>query len=167
MISFSYSSPVTSARPATAPPPHPCVPPPAYCEHKTEPEENVTILLSCPHLSSYLWVLKLYSTVCGGCGTILSFLWLVGHLYVLIQTQDSELKTQRWSQSNCNINVELSQQICGHRPGPLSARLSAPPLLQLSEEEERQPHTVLHPQHGGPRPLLGLVCLPEVRQGGE
>ena len=98
MISLSYSSPVTSARAPTAPPPHPSVPPPAYSQHKTE-TENVTIQLRCPQLSSYLWIMKLYSTVCGGCGSILSFLWLVGHLYVLIQTKDPELKTQRWSLS--------------------------------------------------------------------
>ena len=40
---------------------------------------------------------KLYATVCGGCGAILAFLWLCGHTYVLIQTRDPELKTQRWN----------------------------------------------------------------------
>ena len=85
------------ASPATAPPPHPNIPPPAYSELKAEDvrTEDVTILCRCPRTESYMWIISLYSTVCGGCGTILSFLWLVGHLYVLVQTEDSELKTQR------------------------------------------------------------------------
>ena len=104
MISVSYRSPVTTARssppgcPPTAPPPHPNVPPPAYCElkgHEDARREDVTILCRCPRTESYMWMISLYSTVCGGCGSILSFLWLVGHLYVLVQTEDSELKTQR------------------------------------------------------------------------
>ena len=102
MISVSYRSPATTARatsgcPATAPPPHPNVPPPAYSELKGEEvrPEDVTILCRCPRSESYMWMVSLYSTVCGGCGSILALLWLVGHLYVLVETQDSELKTQR------------------------------------------------------------------------
>ena len=63
---------------------------------KSDDGDSVTIMLKCPRLSSYIWCIKLYATVCGGCGTILSFLWLIGHFYVLSQTQDSELKTQRY-----------------------------------------------------------------------
>ena len=76
---------------------YPNVPPPAYSELKGEEvrPEDVTILCRCPRSESYMWMVSLYSTVCGGCGSILSFLWLVGHLYVLLQTEDSELQTQR------------------------------------------------------------------------
>ena len=45
----------------------------------------MTIMLKCPRVSSYLWCVELYSRVCGGCGSILSFLWLIGHVYVLNQ----------------------------------------------------------------------------------
>ena len=113
MISVSYRSPLSTARTVaggrggpgpgsdcpTAPPPHPTVPPPAYSSLKREREdqtEDVTILCRCPRTESYMWMVSLYSTVCGGCGSILALLWLVGHLYVLLETQDSELKTQRW-----------------------------------------------------------------------
>lgn len=123
MISLSYQSPNTAPsrqhRPApppptngppTAPPPHPSVPPPAYSETKpVEEGDQVTILLKCPKVSSYLWCIKLYATVCGGCGSILSFLWLIGHLYVLFQTQDSELKTQRYVDILLGLCLLVSQ----------------------------------------------------------
>ena len=96
--SRSVTSPPPPSRPPTAPPAHPCVPPPAYTEHGEQgggESGQVTIMLKCPRVSSYLWCVELYSRVCGGCGSILSFLWLIGHVYVLNQTQDHELRTQR------------------------------------------------------------------------
>ena len=47
------------------------------------------------------------------------------------------------------------------------AGLPSAALLQLDQAAARDTHCVLHPQHGGPRPLLGLVCLSQVREGGE
>ena len=49
----------------------------------------------------------------------------------------------------------------------MPAGLPGAALLQLHQEAEGDPHPVLHPQHGGPRPLLGLVRLSQVWQGGE
>ena len=55
----------------------------------------VTILLRCPPLSGCLWCVKLYSTVTAGCASLFCLLWVLGHLYVLGQTDDSSLRTQR------------------------------------------------------------------------
>ena len=49
----------------------------------------------------------------------------------------------------------------------MSPPITAPSLLQRRQEEERRPHSLLHPQHGGSGPLLDLVCLSQVREGRE
>ena len=91
MISYSYNDPRSPPPPA-----HPSLPPPSYtrvpqiCEN-----DQVTILVKFPRLSSCKWCLKLYTTVCGGCGALFSFLWIVGHVYVLCQTEDADLRWQR------------------------------------------------------------------------
>ena len=104
MISFSKSESQTSALPPSyllhpphpsPPPPHPSIPPPAYTCQSNSAEE-VTILLKCPHLSSFSWCLKLYAMVCGGMGVIFSFFWVVGQGYVLGQTEDADLRMQRY-----------------------------------------------------------------------
>ena len=77
------------------PPPHPSLPPPAYTNQSLPPSDGVTILLSCPRLSSWSWCLKLYAMVVGGVGAILSILWVVGHGYVPAQTGESSLRMQR------------------------------------------------------------------------
>ena len=77
-------------------PSRPLLPPPAYTPLPTQPvHDGVTILLRCPHLSSCSWCLRLYCTVCGGMGAILSTLWVCGHCYVLTHTVEGSLRTQR------------------------------------------------------------------------
>ena len=88
--SYIYSPPHPSP-----PPPHPSLPPPAYTSQLSSQREGVTILLSCPRLSSYSWCLKLYAMVMGGVGVLFSVLWVVGHGYVLGQTEESSLRMQR------------------------------------------------------------------------
>ena len=122
MISYSYnhsrsaisihSSPVSiNNHPSASPPhpspppplssphhPHPSIPPPAYTRHcSTSPSEGVTILLKCPGLSSFSWCLRLYAMVFGGMGVIFSILWVMGQVYVLAQTDDTDLRAQRWA----------------------------------------------------------------------
>ena len=95
--SAPHSSP-TPPHPSPTPP-HPLIPPPANTRHcSISPSEGVTILLKCPHLSSFSWCLRLYSMVCGGMGVIFSILWVVGQGYVLAQTEDTDLRAQRWAQ---------------------------------------------------------------------
>ena len=43
----------------------------------------------------FRWCLKLYCLVFGGLGTILSFLWVVFHFYVLGETDSVDLRIQR------------------------------------------------------------------------
>ena len=76
-------------------PPHPSFPPPAYSHHSSPAREGVTIIVKCPSLNSSWWCLKLYATVCGGMGAILSSLWVLGHGYVLFHTESRELRIQR------------------------------------------------------------------------
>ena len=99
-ISYSYNE----ARSSVLPPlhsspldiPHPSLPPPAYSRRcSISPSTGVTIVLSCPRLSSCRWCLRLYAMVFGGCGVLFSILWLVGHVYVLSQTQEKDLRIQR------------------------------------------------------------------------
>ena len=93
MIAYSYNEPRSSHPP---PPPRP------------SPSSGVTILLSCPRLSSCSWVLKLYAKVCGGMGVLLSTLWVVGHTYVLYQTEDKELRIQRYVSIFLGLSLLLS-----------------------------------------------------------
>ena len=95
--SYLLNPPQSSSPPPhpSLPPPHPSIPPPAYTPQSTSHSEGVTILLKCPRLSSCSWILRLYATVCGGIGVIFSILWLVGHCYVLGQTDDHGLRIQR------------------------------------------------------------------------
>ena len=111
MISFSQTDPDMSALPPSyifhpphpsPPPPHPSIPPPAYTP-KTNSSEGVTILLKCPHLSSFSWCLRLYAMVCGGMGVIFSILWVVGHSYVLVHSEDTDLRAQRYEGGFCYI----------------------------------------------------------------
>ena len=84
------------------PPPHLYHPPPAYTPHPPDPvSEGVTIVLKCPQLTSCKSCLKLYTAVYGGVGAIFSSLWVVGHAYVLSQTEGDNLKIQRWN--GCRI----------------------------------------------------------------
>ena len=104
MISFSQTDSDMSALPPSyllypphpsPPPPHPSIPPPAYtCQSNST--EGVTILLKCPLLSSFSWCLRLYAMVCGGMGGIFSILWVLGQGYVLGQTEEADLRAQRW-----------------------------------------------------------------------
>ena len=91
MISYSYHHP----RSSHLPPPHPSVPPPSYAA-TTRGNSDVTILLSCPSLPSCWWCLKLYTMVVGGMGVVMTSLWVVGHTYVLIQTEDKDLRIHRY-----------------------------------------------------------------------
>ena len=92
MISYYYNDPRSCYSP-----PHPSIQPPSYTPKISDsPSSNVTILLSCPPLSSSYWCLKLYATVCGGMGVLLTSLWVVGHTYVLYQTEDKDLGIQRF-----------------------------------------------------------------------
>ena len=56
-------------------------------------------------------------------------------------------------------------QICRYPVGFVSASLPGTSLLQLHQKEKRNTDAVLHPEHGSPHPLLGLVCLSEIWQG--
>ena len=88
MDSYSYNDPLSC--PSLSPSP------PAYTSYPPISEnDQVTILVKLPRLSSCKWCLKLYATVFGGCGALFSFLWLFGHIYVLFQTEDSDLRWQR------------------------------------------------------------------------
>ena len=104
MISYAYidprspvlhplhSSPIDIPHSSPAPP-HTSLPPPAYTRRcSIAPSSQVTILLKCPRLYSCRWCLKLYAMVCG---VLFSTLWLVGHVYVLSQTEDKDLRMQR------------------------------------------------------------------------
>ena len=107
MISYSYNDAQSSILPPlrsslldiphpSPPPPHPSLPPPAYSRRcSISPSSGVTIVLKCPRLSSYRWCLRLYAVVCGGCGVLFSILWLIGHVYVLSQTDEKDLRMQR------------------------------------------------------------------------
>ena len=87
-------------------------PPPSYTHHSSlSPSSGVTILLSCPRLSSCSWVLKLYAKVCGGMGVLLSTLWVVGHTYVLYQTEDKELRIQRYVSIFLGLSLLLSHLV--------------------------------------------------------
>jgi len=98
MITYSYSDPRSCYPPP--PPPHPALPPPSYTEHQRSKSESsneqVTILLRCPPLSACFWCVKLYSTVLAGCIILLSILWVSGHSYVLYQTEEANLRVQRY-----------------------------------------------------------------------
>ena len=92
MLSYSYTDPRSSHPPP--PPPHPSLPPPSYTP-TARPSSDLTIQLSCPSLSSCWWCLKLYTMVMGGMGVVLTSLWVVGHTYVLTQTEDKDLRIHR------------------------------------------------------------------------
>ena len=101
MIAYSYNDPRSNPKSHPPQPPNASNSPPAYASHNAIPSTPpVTILFSCPSLSSCSWFLKLYTSVCGGMGAILSGLFVVGHGYVLCQTEDTDLRTQRWTQNN-------------------------------------------------------------------
>ena len=57
--------------------------------------DRVTILLRCPPVSACVWCVKLYSTVLAGCVVLFSFLWVIGHSYVLSVTEEGTLRVQR------------------------------------------------------------------------
>lgn len=101
MITYSYSDPRSCHPPP--PPPHPSLPPPSYTEHQSpDPRrsltssDRVTILLRCPPVSACVWCVKLYSTVLAGCVVLFSFLWVIGHSYVLSLTEEGTLRVQRY-----------------------------------------------------------------------
>ena len=94
MIAYSYNDPRSSDPPPS--PPDPEAPPPSYTRHSSIPSSSrVTILVSCPNLSSWSWLLSLYGSVCGGMGVLLSSVWVGGHGYVLHHTVDKDLRIQR------------------------------------------------------------------------
>ena len=107
MLAYSYNDPrSTQPSPPTL---DPSIHPPSYTRHSSiSPNSGVTILLSCPSLSSYSWVLKLYAKVFGGMGVLLSTLWVVGHTYVLYQTEDKELRIQRYVSIFLGLSLLLS-----------------------------------------------------------
>ena len=91
------------------PPLHPSTPPPSYTRDSSiSPSSGVTILLSCPCLSSYSRCLRLYGAMCGGTGFFLSSLWVVGHTYVLYHTEDKELMMQRYVSIFLGLSLLLS-----------------------------------------------------------
>ena len=47
-------------------------------------------------MSACVWCVKLYSTVLAGCVVLFSFLWVIGHSYVLSVTEEGTLRVQRW-----------------------------------------------------------------------
>ena len=46
-------------------------------------------------MSACVWCVKLYSTVLAGCVVLFSFLWVIGHSYVLSLTEEGTLRVQR------------------------------------------------------------------------
>jgi len=104
MITYSYSDPRSCHNVChpPPPPPHPSLPPPSYSEHQNQSttslsaNDRVTILLRCPPMSACVWCVKLYSTVLAGCMVLFSLLWIIGHTYVLAQTEEGTLKVQRY-----------------------------------------------------------------------
>ena len=94
MLSYSYTDPRSNHPPP--PPPHTDMPPPSYSHKNTDPSNSeVTILLSCPSLSSCWWCLKLYTMLVGVIGVVMTSLWVLGHTYVLAQTEDKDLRVHR------------------------------------------------------------------------
>jgi len=85
-------------------------PPPPYNTHHTKhsyvsggrkypqdsDSERIELRIQCPTINSLRWCLKLYCLVFGGLGTILSSLWVVFHLYVLGETDSTDLRLQRY-----------------------------------------------------------------------
>lgn len=65
-----------------------------------EEDDSLEIRLRCPRISSFGWCLKLYSLVLGGLGLFLSFFWVCFQLYVLSQTNNYELRLQRWDEKH-------------------------------------------------------------------
>ena len=57
--------------------------------------QNVIYFPSVPRVSSFQWMLKLYSLVMGGLGIILSLSWTCFHVYVLSVTSLPELRQHR------------------------------------------------------------------------
>lgn len=64
--------------------------------YSPHPQDRIELRIACPSLSSLRWCLKLYCLVFGGLGTILSFLWVVFHFYVLGETDSVDLRIQRY-----------------------------------------------------------------------
>ena len=58
--------------------------------------DTVTIILSCPSSSSLTTYLSLYAVVMAGLVSGLSSLWIVGHIFVLLNTSEHGLKLQRY-----------------------------------------------------------------------
>ena len=56
----------------------------------------------------FRWCLKLYCLVFGGLGSILSFLWVIFHFYVLGETDSIDLQLQR--QKIDSIDLQLQRQ---------------------------------------------------------
>ena len=77
--------------------------PPSYSRHPST-QDRVTIVLKCPSLSSLQWCLSLYSLVMGGVGMLFTSLWVVGHGYVLTQTQEGQLRVQRYSETHAKLS---------------------------------------------------------------
>ena len=112
MLAYSYNDPRSGLPPL---PPDTYIPPPSYTRHSSiSPSSGVTILLSCPRLSSCSWVLKLYAKVFGGMGVLLSTLWVVGHTYVLYQTEDKELRIQRYVSIFLGLSLLLSHLLLSY-----------------------------------------------------
>jgi len=129
MITYSYSDPRSCHPPP--PPPHPSLPPPSYTEHQSPSpvtgSERVTILLRCPPMSACVWCVKLYCTVLAGCLSLFSFLWVIGHTYVLAQTDESSLKVQRYVDIVLGLSFLVSHLILMH-----------------SSKHESRPHLTLY-----------------------
>ena len=58
-------------------------------------EGGVTIILKCPRVSSLHLFLSVYLCVMGGLGSVISGLWVTGHVYVLSHTSEYSLREQR------------------------------------------------------------------------
>ena len=179
-----YSVQTTSCQSSCPPvshPPLPHLPPPSYTSQPSiSNNDRVTIVLKCPNISSLHWCLSLYSLVLGGIGMIFSTLWVVGHGYVLSQTNEGGLRVQRWThiayflalnQKNQSCHTKLLAQTCQcesnvtiqmfwHLGGSFSLPLLPLPTGWSQKFEDSWHRVVLSTQLWCAGHLLGVGGLP-------
>jgi len=71
-------------------------------------DSNWIIQLKLPRVSSFQWMLKLYSLVMGGLGIILSLSWTCFHVYVLSVTSLPELRQHRYLDISLGLVLLIS-----------------------------------------------------------
>jgi len=72
-------------------------------------EGGVTIILKCPRVSSLHLFLSVYLCVMGGLGSVISGLWVTGHVYVLSHTSEYSLREQRYVDVCVGLSLLVSQ----------------------------------------------------------